>query len=357
MAVTGPTFTQHPDKVLAGPHRPYDPSDLLPAPGLVWAFRFDVDGAAEPWPSDQALTLTTVDGWIWAHFNLADARSHAWIASQSALPEEAREVLTSVDDHPQLHAEGSCVFGVLSDLVRDLKGPTDEIGKLRIAVTEHLVVSARRHSLQGADATRAALLRGLRLPRPATLLHAIISHAADGFDEIVERMTNDLDVIEDHILLEVIRDERRRLVRVRHAAVRLHRPLAGLRRVVHRLHRRRPDGQGSPLQADGTILAQRLEAVDHDLSAVQERARLMQDEIGAKIAAETSRQLFTLSILTALFVPATLVTGLFGMNVKGLPFSEAEGGFWWAFASGVLASAAVCFVLWRRGVLRRGSGR
>ena len=34
-----------------------------------------------------------------------------------------------------------------------------------------------------------------------------------------------------------------------------------------------------------------------------------------------------LSILTATLMPATLITGLFGVNTKGLPFLEDEWGF------------------------------
>ncbi|MBL0402661.1 hypothetical protein JKG68_01620 [Microvirga aerilata] len=41
-----------------------------------------------------------------------------------------------------------------------------------------------------------------------------------------------------------------------------------------------------------------------------DRARLLQDEINLKIASQTNSQLLILSVLTALLVPPTLVTGL-----------------------------------------------
>lgn len=50
------------------------------------------------------------------------------------------------------------------------------------------------------------------------------------------------------------------------------------------------------------------------------------------MAEETNRHLHFLSVVTALFLPATLVTGVFGMNVKGLPLLEPSGGFIWAVA-------------------------
>ena len=50
-----------------------------------------------------------------------------------------------------------------------------------------------------------------------------------------------------------------------------------------------------------------------------ERAKLLQEELAARLAENTGRNLYVLSILTAVLLPMTLVTGIFGMNVADLP--------------------------------------
>jgi zinc transporter len=42
----------------------------------------------------------------------------------------------------------------------------------------------------------------------------------------------------------------------------------------------------------------------------------------------TNRNLYFLSIATAIFLPMTLVTGIFGMNVAGLPGLKTSAAFW-----------------------------
>jgi Mg2+ and Co2+ transporter CorA len=59
------------------------------------------------------------------------------------------------------------------------------------------------------------------------------------------------------------------------------------------------------------------------------------------------------TVLTALFVPATLVTGLFGMNVGGMPFTESADGFWWALLVSLISSLFVCLLLVKAGAIRR----
>ena len=61
-----------------------------------------------------------------------------------------------------------------------------------------------------------------------------------------------------------------------------------------------------------------------------------------------------LSILTALFLPPTLVTGVFGMNTKGLFLGDFENGSTIALGIGALSALSVFLVIRRLGLSRRG---
>ena len=171
--------------------------------------------------------------------------------------------------------------------------------------------------------------------------HVIASIAESG-----TRLSDELDTIEDHILDSTRRVERRRIGPVRRDAVRLHRQLLGLRAVFHRLEE---DGAAADLpQAEimtAARIAQRLDALDRDMSVLAERSRLLQEEVSTRLAETANRQLYTLSILSALFLPPALITGFFGMNTKGLPLANVESGSWIVLAicvvSAVLAYAFI----------------
>lgn len=94
-------------------------------------------------------------------------------------------------------------------------------------------------------------------------------------------------------------------------------------------------------------LAQKLDAIDHEVGSLHERARLLLDELDAKMTTVTNRRLFTLSILTACLLPPTLVTGFFGMNTKDMPFQDTDGGTWMA-ALVALAAGLTCYWALRR---------
>ena len=63
----------------------------------------------------------------------------------------------------------------------------------------------------------------------------------------------------------------------------------------------------------------------------------------------TNHNLYIVSLLTALFLPITLITGIFGMNVGGVPWVDQDGGFAWVFAIMILTAVTSLVLLhWRR---------
>jgi hypothetical protein len=128
------------------------PAEALP--GLVFAFRLRPDEIAEELGVDRAIAVKP-RGWLWLHFNLADAWACHFLRLSPYFP-PARELLVAGNDHQQLNASEACLFGVFSDLVFGLDGATDEIGFLHFAMIENLLVTPlpaqlhRRHA-QGAE--------------------------------------------------------------------------------------------------------------------------------------------------------------------------------------------------------------
>ncbi len=81
-------------------------------------------------------------------------------------------------------------------------------------------------------------------------------------------------------------------------------------------------------------LAQQLGAIDTDMMAIHSQLRLLREEADLQAQQRTNQNLYVLSILTAALLPATLVTGFFGMNTGGLPFAHTGLG---TVLAGVLA--------------------
>src|SRR5664279_4933778 len=304
-------------------------------PGLVLAFHMHADGRAEELRGGKLPDPSTGDaGWLWLHFNLADKRACQWIGVLATVPAAARALLVAPQDHQQLYATNDCIYGVFSDLVRALEGAVEQTAHLTFAMTERVVVTGRRQPLQAVEAVRAALGAGRRVANPAGLVEALVERAVSGIDGLLEQLAKQLDQVEDLLLIDSVNDERRSVGRVRRTGVRLHRQIASLHLLLKRFDVSDDIVLSPAITLNTNHLAQRLDALDQEVVALEARARLLQDEVSARLSEESARNLNALSILTAVFLPATLVTGIFGMNTTDLPFSHGSHGSFLAIVVG-----------------------
>lgn len=65
-----------------------------------------------------------------------------------------------------------------------------------------------------------------------------------------------------------------------------------------------------------------------DIDALRERAQIVKDELSNALSDEMNRNLYQLSLITAIFLPLGFLTGLLGINVGGVPGAEAPTAFW-----------------------------
>lgn len=329
------------------------PSGLVEVlPGLVFAHAFDAEGHGRALTAETiGPALQTGEGWVWLHFNLADARAREWIG-RANLPETAIDLLLDPDDHLRLGAEDDALFGVFADFRREFARDTRDIAHMKFALHRRLLVTGRRQSLRSIEGARRALGRGETFETGEALLEWIFDDFADEVTATNRELAEKLEVIEDRVVEDRVDPEDLRVGPIRRTALRLSRQVGALRihfaALVDNPERDLPEDVFAMTER----VALRLASVTRDIESIQERARIIQEEATAKSADHMNRQLSTLSALTALFLPATLVTGLFGMNTHGLPFDDHEHGFWMASFVALMGSGAVYVVLRRLGIMK-----
>lgn len=325
--------------------RPLPSGPIIGDSPFLWVIRFDAEGAASLVAEERPSLEAVGDGFLWVHLNVADLRYRDWIAAQSLIPEDARAMLVLSDSHQRLGADENALWAVLVDYGRGLEREEEVLRHVRIVVADRFIVTARRRAVESTAAVRQAVLDGRRVETPLDLFETLVCQSVAAMDLGIDKLVAKFHEIEDRVLDDESRDERRRLGALRRQTIRLRRELADSQRVFSRADLSPRIGEET--RATLQRLSQRFDALQQELQAVEERSRLLQDEIVSTLTAETNRQLYVLTILGTLLMPPTLVSGIFGMNTKNLFFAENEQGTLYAAALCALsATAAFIALLW-----------
>ncbi|PWV65969.1 CorA family divalent cation transporter [Plasticicumulans acidivorans] len=304
---------------------------LSPEDGVICGFRLWRDAPAERIGlAGVEAALAAGDSVIWLHFNLGRARAKRWLAQAEFLPVAFRQALAEREDRCRLEAIGEGLLGVINDLVYSDGTETAEPGELAslwFYANHRLLVSARIEPLRSPDRLRLAVRSGATDDSGIGLAAQLIAMRTEALESLVDEMVEQVDEIEEEILIGGI-SEREGLGRIRRGCARLRRGCGPERNALIRLLKRAPAWLDAN---DRRILGEVVDDLGFllaDERELYERAKLLQEELAGRLAETTNRNLYVLSVLTAVFSPMTLITGIFGMNTSGLPFAGGDHGFW-----------------------------
>ncbi len=322
--------------------------------GVMFAMRFGADGAGMLLSPSRPLRLAEPgdgpgNGFIWIHLSLADVRALSWLQRQPELDRDIVEAMIDTADSPRVELAGAVQAGVLADLMLEIDHPTDEPAGLAFALGPDFLVTGRRRPVQSVQRVQRRIAAGETAATPLDLLRLILEAEIDTLGDRMDALSTAIEIVENRLLGDSVTDERRPIAQMRRTAFNLNRHIYGMLALFRSVYRQRAGRVPQPVREAFEEAGQRVEALQHELQSIKERARLLNEEAASKLAMETNRQLYILSMLSGVFLPATLVTGFFGMNTSGM-ITETHTGF--AIVIGIAASAAVYFGLIRLGQRR-----
>jgi zinc transporter len=280
----------------------------------------------------------------WCHFDLSDPDLPGFLAGR--VPDIPAAALTAPETRPRCDAYDEGLILNLRGVNLNADGPVDQMVSVRMWVTRSMVVTVRMRKVFALNAMREEAEAGRAPSTPigfvAVLTTALMTRVRDTVFALGTRVDQMEDgVIEDALPLPADLVEDRRM------AIRLRRYLGPQRDALlglvdtHTVMMSK--GQRARLREQTNMAKLAVEELDGLIS----RMTAVQDHNAAHTAKFQARNGYVLSLVAAVFLPLGFITGLFGVNVGGMPGVESN----WAFALLCLAMVALMVgVVW---VLRR----
>jgi zinc transporter len=266
---------------------------------------------------------------IWLHFNAAHVATEKWLEAHLDLPHAFFDALREGSRSTQIEQADGTLVAVLNDVIYDFAfAESLRVSTLWLSVDEHRLITVRRQPLRSLDRLRTAVNHGESFPSALAMVVRLLHDQAEVLSQIVGKTTAKVDGIEDHFLAGRLEPERAGLGGLRRDLVRLQRLLAPEPAALFRLLSRPPAWIEEQDTLDLRQSTEEFSLAIRDIAGLQERIKLLQEEIATRITEQTSRSVFVLTAVTVLALPINMIAGLFGMNVGGVPLAQHPQGFW-----------------------------
>lgn len=284
-------------------------------------------------------------GFVWLHVEGAVAASRddlpvyvPALAANALLAHETRPRCDEVDDAALINLRGTGA--------QDVAG-SDGLVSIRVWVEGARVTSVSRHRLAALTKVEAAMQAG-RLSDGDDFVAALAQAISTELDPQVADLGDRLDDCEGMLDGGDIYALRRQIAAIRSQAIVLRRFVAPDRDALAEMAQLAFDWISKEDRMHLREAADRFARMAEELEAVRERAGLLHEQLTDLRAETIDQRSLAIAVTAFIFLPLTFVTGLLGMNVKGIPFADHPQAFWGVVAfCAVMAAAVMGWFAWR----------
>ncbi|MDB5552051.1 MAG: zntB [Rhizobium sp.] len=320
-------------------------------PGLRFALLLDGKGGCTPLNSAAMCDWKPADGPAWFHFERDHEATVDWITNKGGFDPLVAEALLAEDSRPRVEPIDDGLLIILRGLCAS---PPEEVQRdaseidlvpLHIWVDDNRLVSLRDsgHYLTALRDIRLALENGKGPKQTGELLAMVSDKLVRDLEPVLDGMDEEVDELDELMFQGEEGEVRGRLKQLRRRSVQLRRYLAPQRDALNRIeHDDAPWLKERDKLRFREVIDKLMRFIEY-LDAIRDRTGILHDDLSTMISERIARNSNRFAALAALLLPPSLVAGLFGMNVGGIP-GVHEG---WAFVAivGAVAVTSVATLL------------
>lgn len=295
--------------------------------GLICAYLLDGRGGGKLINWDEIKLWKPADGLLWVHLDRTGERASDWVLNESGLDPVVAETLLQDEVRPRLLPLDDALLVILRGVnLNPGADPEDMVG-IRVWIDGHRIITLRYRRIMAVNDIREEIDRGRGPKDLGGFLVSIARRLIDRMGPVISSLDDRVDQLEDQILEAKGESLRPKLSDIRREAIQLRRYLAPQREVIAQLSTQPQAWLSDRQQAQLREIADRTIRYLEDLDAARERAAVTQEELNSRLADQMNKTMYVLTVVAAILLPPSLITGLFGINVGGMPGVESALGF------------------------------
>lgn len=295
----------------------------------------------------------------WVHLDGTHEDAESWITEHlDYLDPQAIEALLETASRPRLTPLGDGLMIILRGINANEDEAPEDMVSLRLWIDAHRIVTVSLRRVRAVERMHEALAAGEGPHTAGEFLARLIEDITGKIGAFQARLDEAAADLEDDIVREVGDRRRGEVMDLRLKVIAARRFIAPQRDVIHQIATSQAGFIDEVTRREIEEEAQKMTRIVEDLDELRDQAMVLREELSGQLSDRLNRNMFVMSVVSVIFLPLGFLTGLFGVNVGGMPgVNEGDAFFWLCVWLGLLVAILVAF-LWRlRWIRFRGAKR
>lgn len=287
---------------------------------IIFAYSFDKVGQAKKLDKTAVAEELENDGLSWVHLDTESKLTKFWLESEvSYLDHLIIDALLAEETRPRLVEFEKGILIILRSANLNPNSTPEDMVSLRIWIDECRIITVQRRRMGAVFGLAQDIEEGKTIKNSAEFLYNLIYGSINETLSSVYALTDKLDVLEDKIFNTHDVQFREQVIKIRGQSSTFKRYMMPQKEVIRKLQLSEQnwinDWARRHFQENHEIITRMIE----EANEAYERSQILHEELSNALSERLNRSMYKLSIITSIFMPLTFITGIFGMNIGGLP--------------------------------------
>ena len=318
---------------------------------VITLLEYDADNYREEQPASVTQIPALSGKTLWLNvYGLNDPGLLEEIGKRFSLHPLVLEDILNTEQRPKMEDYSAYLFFVAKIFEYDTASRAITTDQVSIVLGQGFVLSFQEKPTGTFASIRERLKNAkgqIRKKGADYLAYALLDSVVDRYFICLEALAEQAESLENPVVTRPTQKLLRELHGIRRKTLFLRRAVSPLREVVTLLAR----GESTLLARDTLPFLR--DVYDHtvyvieSLDAIRDLIAGLMDIYVTSLSNRINLQIRLLTVITTIFMPLTLLTGIFGMNFKNMPFLGWQSGFYLLLALMLVIALGLLAVFWR----------
>lgn len=293
------------------------------------ALLLDRNGSAKELSYEEINDLTAKrDGILWVHFDYSSEAAQYWIRNKSGIDLVAIEALLTEETRPRTTILGDSLLIALRGVNLNPNSKPEDMVSIRLFMSPNLIISTKRRNLLSVNEIIDNLQKGIGVKSSSEFLVQLTSRVISRMEGVIDEIEDRTDYLEENLIESVDSKYRLEILAVRRETIILKRYLSPQKEALSKLYNEKvtwiDEYQRIELRETNDQLMRHIEELD----TIRDKVILIQEELANRLSDQMNQKMYILSIISAVFLPLSFLTGLLGINIGGIPGAQNDNAFY-----------------------------